>query len=211
MPPKKSAAEKEKENAETQRLAGDVVVLRLSGEPINVEHDITTTTVKFEGVSTVGAPETLVTSGVVYYEFQVIVHANKNTDVSAQMGFALKDSLQPSKKKSSNGCGDTDTSWGVDGTRCFKWVGAQSAVWACKWAIGDVIGLAANVDVGKIATSKNGNWSDEACGVVFSDDKIKEGVFPCLSGSHYSVRYAFKDFQDVAPAPEVWSGKAESV
>ena len=104
-----------------------------------------------------------------------------------------------------------ETSWGVDGTRCFKWVGAQSAVWACKWAIGDVIGLAANVDVGKIATSKNGNWSDEACGVVFSDDRIKEGVFPCLSSSNYSVRYAFEDFQYAAPAPEAWSDKAESV
>jgi hypothetical protein len=35
-----------------------------------------------------------------------------------------------------------------------------------------------SVDVGKIATSKNDNWSDETCGVVFSDDRIKEGVFP---------------------------------
>lgn len=74
-----------------------------------------------------------------------------------------------------------------------------------------MIGLAANVDVGKIATSKNGNWSDEACGVVFSDDRIKEGVFPCLSSSNYSVRYAFEDFQYAAPAPEAWSDKAESV
>jgi hypothetical protein len=191
-------------------------VQRFIGRPADVEHDISDNTLEFHAFSTVGAREALVTSGVAYYEFQVLefqvlVHVNTKTDASAQMGFALKDSLQPSKKKSSNGCGDTDTSWGVDGTRCFKWVGAQSAVWACKWAIGDVIGLAANVDVGKIATSKNGNWSDEACGVVFSDDKIKEGVFPCLSGSHYSVRYAFKDFQYAAPAPEVWSGKAESV
>ena len=203
----KASAEKENENAEAQRLAGDVVVLRLSGEPINVEHDITTTTVKFEGVSTVGAPETLVTSGVVYYEFEVL-----SIDGGApQIGFALKDGLELSYTHLGVGCGNNDTSWALDGARQVKLFGGKKAKWPCRWGCGDVIGLAANVDAGKIAVSKNGNWSEEACGVVFEDDKIKQGVYSCLSGVDYSLRYAFKDFKYTVPSPDVWRGKASGV
>ncbi len=204
----KAAAEKEKENAEAQRLAGDIVVLRLSGENINVEHDITAKTVKFEeGVCTVGAPEALMTSGVVYYEFEVL-----SIDGGApQIGFALKDGLEISDAHLGVGCGNNDTSWGLDGARGVKLFGGKKARWPCQWSTGDVIGLAANVDVGKIAVSKNGNWSEEACGVVFEDDKIKEGVYSCLSGGDYSLRYAFKDFKYTVPSPDVWRGQASGV
>ena len=203
----KAVAEKEKENAEAQRLAGDVVVLRLSGEPINVKHDITAKTVKFKGVSTVGAPEALVTSGVVYYEFEVL-----SMDGGApQIGFALKDGLELSYTHLGVGCGNNDTSWALDGARHAKLFDGKTAKWPCRWATGDVIGLAANVDVGKIAVSKNGNWSEEACGVVFEDGKIKEGVYCCFSGAGYSLRYAFKDFKYTVPSPDVWRGKASGV
>jgi hypothetical protein len=74
-----------------------------------------------------------------------------------------------------------------------------------------VIGLAANVDVGKIAVSKNGDWSQEACGVVFEDGKIKEGVYCCFSGADYSLRYTFKDFKYTVPSPDVWRGQAPGV
>jgi hypothetical protein len=203
----KAAAEKEKENAEAQRFAGDVVVIRLSGEPIDVEHDITAKTVKFEGVSTVGAPEALVTSGVVYYEFQVL-----SIDGGApQIGFALKDGLELSDTHLGVGCGNNDTSWALDGARRAKLFGGKKAKWPCQWSTGDVIGLAANVDVGKIAVSKNGDWSEEACGVVFEDGKIKEGVYCCFSGAGSSLRYAFKDFKYTVPSPDVWKGKASGV
>jgi ankyrin repeat protein len=85
--------------------------------------------------------------------------------------------------------------------------------WACKkWTNGDVIGLAANVDTGSIAVSINGIWEGEGCGIVFEDDKIKEGVYPCLSlyGSYYgktrTLRWLLKaeDWKHAPPGAGVW-------
>jgi len=78
------------------------------------------------------------------------------------------------------------------------------------WATDDVIGLAANIDLGKIAVSKNGLWTEDASGVVFQDDTIKSGVFPCLTGGGYEVRYAFSNFTHAAPAAEIWAGVVAS-
>ena len=133
-------------------------------------------------------------------------YKSTNTDAAAA-GFALKDGLEVSSGNTGEGCGDNDTSWGLDGTRCVKWFDGDTE-WPCQWEAGDVIGLAANVDAGKIAVSKNGCWSEEACGVVFEHDKIKEGVYPALTGGGYSLRYAFKDFKYTAPPPDGWGGKA---
>ena len=202
-----AAAEQEKENAAAQREAGDVVVVRLNGEPVDVQHDIVAKTVKFNTYCTVGAPEALVTSGVVYYELEVL----DNEGGVPQMGFALKDDCKIAYARTGEGCGDNDTSWGLDGTRCVKWFDGEAAEWPCHWATGDVIGLAANVDAGKIAVSKNGNWYEEACGIVFEDERIKTGVYPCLTGGGYSLRYAFKDFKHTVPSRSVWSAKAEAL
>ena len=71
-----------------------------------------------------------------------------------------------------------------------------------------MIGMAVNVDQGKIAVSKNGSWSnipdEEDCGVVITDEKIKQGVFPCLTAGRYSLKYAFKDFKYAAPPADLW-------
>ena len=70
-----------------------------------------------------------------------------------------------------------------------------------------MIGLAANVDLGKIAISKNGKWAGEACGVVFEDEAIKAGVFPYMSAGGYTIRYSFADFKHGAPplGADVWN------
>jgi hypothetical protein len=50
--------------------------------------------------------------------------------------------------------------------------------------------------------------------MAFEDDKIKDGVYPCLTGGGYSLRYAryaFKDFKYTAPSPDVWRGEASGV
>ena len=60
--------------------------------------------------------------------------------------------------------------------KLIKYLFDQVPEWPCQWATGNVIGIPAHVEDGKIAISKNGNWSEEACGVVYQDDKIKEGV-----------------------------------
>jgi hypothetical protein len=120
--------EKEKENAAAQRKARDVVVLRMSGKPVDLEHDITAKTVKFKTFCAVGAPEALVKSGVLYYEFEVL--ASDSEGAVAQIGFALKNSFETGEEfvvegeeeeGHGTGCGDNDKSWGLDGTRCLKW------------------------------------------------------------------------------------------
>ncbi len=83
------------------------------------------------------------TSGVVYYEFQVL-----SIDGGApQIGFALKDGLELSDPHLGVECGHNNTSWAFDGARHAKLFPGKKAKWPCKWAIVDVIGLAANVDV----------------------------------------------------------------
>merc|ERR1712157_80839 len=83
----------------------------------------------------------------------------------------------------------------------------------CGWEVGDIIGFAVNVDAGKIAISKNGDWSKEAgCGVVFENHSLKEivgkssGIHPGLTGSGLKVRLNVqeKDFRFSKPSEEVW-------
>lgn len=195
----KAAVEKEKEAAAAQRAAGDVVVHRLIGTPTCIEHQHAAKTLKFNNFATAGAPEALATSGVVYYEIQIL-----KQDGIPQVGFSLEDGTEMSDERCGEGCGDSASSWAVDGVRQVKWHDGDSA-WKCQWAVDDVIGLSANIDLGKIAVSKNGKWTGDACGVVFSDDKIKSGVFPCLTAGGYELRYAFKDFKYAAPTEEVWT------
>lgn len=65
----------------------------------------------------------------------------------------------------------------------------------------DVIGFAVDVDIGKIAISKNGNWSKEAgCGVVFDNCSSmeaagSEGIHPGLSCNGMKVRLNVKENQ----------------
>lgn len=68
--------------------------------------------------------------------------------------------------------------------------------------------MAANVDTGMIAVSKDGNWDsdDEDLGVSFRDKSIKDGVFPCFTASHYKLRYCFseEEFKHGPPSDTVW-------
>jgi hypothetical protein len=66
-----AAMDKEAQQAAAQRAAGNVVLQRLVGSPIQTEHDTDAKTVKFNRFASVGAPEALASSGVLYYEFEV--------------------------------------------------------------------------------------------------------------------------------------------
>ena len=84
--------------------------------------------------------------------------------------------------------------------------------WAGSWSEGDVIGLAANVDIGKVAVAKNGCWSGEGLGVVFEDAKIMSGVYPALSVTKGELRYCFSaPFSFGPPEPNVWQPEAASL
>merc|ERR1712194_801510 len=128
----------------------------------------------FQAFASIGSPDSIATSGVLYYEVELL-----HLSGLPQFGFATT-SFACTDENSGDGVGDDDGSWGLDGVRQLAWYDG-SASWECKWSVGDVIGFAANVDLGKIAVSKNGDWAIEKCGVVFDNEKVKAGVYPCMT------------------------------
>merc|ERR1712072_1653530 len=124
------------------------VIKRLRGEPgVSFEHDVASKTVKFKGFTTLGSPELLCKAGVSYYEIEVL-----ESQGIPQIGFASSD-FDLTDEYSGDGVGDDAKSWGFDGVRQVRWYEGSSS-WSCTWETGDVIGFAANVDLGKIAVSK---------------------------------------------------------
>ncbi|KAL9189598.1 hypothetical protein ACHAXT_009273 [Thalassiosira profunda] len=179
----KDALEKEKEAEDSQRTAGSPVVKRLVGSPLDALHLTEKRQIIFQQFSTFAVPEDLLsTSGTLYYEIEVL-----QAHGTPQFGFALKDGIKETQELSTDGVGDNATSWAVDGSR-----------------------LAANIDAGMIAVAINGVWEkdgDAELGVVFQDERIKEGVFPCFSASSYKLRYCFKetDFEHGLPPESLWA------
>jgi ankyrin repeat protein len=168
-----------------------------------------------------GAPAALVTSGVLYWEFAI--EDDPGETMILNVGFTLKDGIEQTKTYPSisgtgdqgehAGCGDSGASWGLDVRRCRKYHSCHFVTWPCKkWTNGDVLGLAANVDEGSIAVSINGDWEGEACGIAFEDDKIKDGVYPCLSCSldgttllRCSCSLKSEDWKHAPPGAGVWT------
>jgi nucleoredoxin len=199
---KKAALEAEAAALEKQKEKGGPLVQRLRGEPgVSFEHDVEAQTVKCFGFPTLGAPGMQVKEGVLYYEIEVV-----GGDGIPQVGFASSDFDYPVNAQTGEGVGDDATSWGVDGVRKCKWHDGDHS-WDCQWAIGDVIGLAANVDKGMIAVSKNGSWNTaENLGVIFENEKIKAGVYPAFTGSGYNLRYSLESqgHKHGVPNEDVW-------
>lgn len=192
-----------------------------SCEPL-MAHDPAERTVEFCQFATIGAPSYCAnrpTSAekVLYYELEIL------QDLAAPLSFACAgfDSTRVGADAGAprlvgGGVGDDDESWGVDGVRSLAWHGGgYGRRWGCQWAVGDVISLAANVDVGKIAVAKNGAWFSEAGGVIFMHERIKESegaVFPCLTAAAgRRLRYnldgaSHGPFRFGPPPSGVWEG-----
>eukprot|EP00543_Licmophora_paradoxa_P003721 CAMPEP_0202455490 /NCGR_PEP_ID=MMETSP1360-20130828/13012_1 /ASSEMBLY_ACC=CAM_ASM_000848 /TAXON_ID=515479 /ORGANISM="Licmophora paradoxa, Strain CCMP2313" /LENGTH=732 /DNA_ID=CAMNT_0049075085 /DNA_START=23 /DNA_END=2221 /DNA_ORIENTATION=+ len=198
--------EKEKEITEEQRRKGLPVVERLKGEPGSVELDLSTKVLTFaeQNFSTVGNRDLLTKSGVLYYELEII----DMTDGLIQVGCSLEDGVEVCNERSADGVGDDEKSWAVDGVRVAKWHG-DDIEWesAKEWKVGDVIGFAANIDMGKLAVSINGSWEPaNGLGVVFVDDAIKAGVYPCITAGEFKLKYSFEgeNMKYGAPSDGVW-------
>jgi len=203
---KKAAIKAEEAALEEQKAKGGPVLKRLLGEPgSRFEHDFTARTLKFQDFITLGAPEMIVKSGVLYYEIEVL----EGSEGIPQIGFASGD-LAFSDENTGEGVGDNAESWGLDGVRNCKWHDGDSA-WPCTWKAGDIIGFVANVDSGKVAVSKNGDWSEAPHGVVFESEKIKSGVYPVITGGHgYNLRYNLDGssqgpFAHKPPSDDIWA------
>ena len=182
--------------------AGAAILQRLTGRPRNVQHDVATKTIGFDGFSTAGAPNLLTTKGVLYYELEVL-----RNDVCPQFGFAKKDGVVLSNEQVNKGTGDNCTSWALDARRGLKWHGGRDGEWTGSWEVGTVLGFAANIDKGMIAISKDGDWiSQDGFGVVFTDASIQEGVFPCFTGQTSELKYCLDrgSFKYGPPAYAIW-------
>jgi len=68
----RGALEKDKRDEEEQRSAGSVVVKRLAGNAMDAKHDIKKRMLAIASFSTFGTPDKLMTSGVPYFEIEVI-------------------------------------------------------------------------------------------------------------------------------------------
>jgi hypothetical protein len=197
---------REKDTEEAHRNAGHPVIQRIRGEPGSVIHEPSGRSIALHGsFVTAGVPERIVESGVLYYELEF--GDGMENSRCTQFGFSLGDGIEKSEDTMGEGVGDNDKSWGVCGVRQEAWHNGETTEFGCTWSSGDVIGFAANIDTGKIAVSKNGSWSKkDDCGVVFQDESIKEGVYPCFTSYPVTLFYNMKeeDFKFELPPADVW-------
>lgn len=189
-----------------EEMAGGPALRHLGGP--EVRHEPRACTLRFgRGLTTVGAAQRMFDSGVLYYEVTILATLGQPLFGFATHRFRADES-------GDRGVGGDAESWAADGLQQSLWHKGLAYTWGCKWAVGDIIGLAANMDVGKIAISRNGNWSHARHGIIFQSERIKSGVFPCMSASFYAVRYnldgmAHGAFAHRPPLPSLWTTRRQ--
>ena len=116
-----------------------------------------------------------------YFEVEIL-----RLDDCPQYGFATA-SFECVRGASSNGVGDDEHSWAVDGARNRKWHNGNES-YECTWKVGDVVGLACDLDAMQMLVSVNGSF-EPPDGLIFdlSPDAVHQGLFPALSGSSGKV------------------------
>ena len=87
----------------------------------------------------------------------------------------IRDSDEPSD---GTGVGDDLHSWAGDGVRQQSWHGGEGAGFDAAWATGDVVGVAADLDAGRLHFAVNGAWACAFEGIAVP----ASGLAPALSG-----------------------------
>ncbi len=115
--------------------------------------------VRFNHFATVGASDYVCASGSAgYYELHVL-----RMGEALQWGFCSED-FEQCDKKTRNGVGDNEFSWGIDGDRLLKWHRKSSELGGRQWQEGDVIGLACDLRCGikaQLCKRKHSEDSDD--------------------------------------------------
>ena len=134
-----------------------------------------------------------------YYELEIL----DRDDLNPQYGFASP-AFERVLGASEEGVGDDEHSWAVDGARQCKWHNGNEA-YPCTWNVGDVIGLACDLDAMQMHVSVNGSFAAPN-GAVFEldPDAVHDGLFAAFSGVSGKVRYNFGEapFQHAPPAAD---------
>jgi hypothetical protein len=133
---------------------------------------------------TIGAPGSIVTSGVAFYEVEVLsLQGNRwRTRCCPQFGWATGDFTRAVGARTGEGVGDDTCSWGVDGVRVKAWGDGGGHDYGQAWQEGDIIGCAANLDTGAISFGLNGSW-EPPTGIAFDGVQATGGLYPALTGS----------------------------
>ena len=158
---------------------------------ISANHDI-----DYGSFSTVSAPSAVVPPGKkAFYE----VTFKEGSGIS-QIGWATS-KFEMSDHHESDGVGDCVNSYGFDGQRTCKWHDGNSN-WGKKFEPnGDrVLGVAADLENGKLLFGIDGDWS-EPMGVAFSDIDKDIRPFPALTASDMKifVNFGYCDFTHGPP------------
>ena len=163
----------------------------------------------FNGSTTIGVPDLMASSRVVYYEVEMKGRAPMLLMPKQQFGFSLVDGMDVTDGHSEIGVGDNIKSWGFDGLTGYKIHVMQFGDdrLRAKWGPDSVIGIAANLDKGMIAVSVDGDWRyANGNGVKFEDESIKSGVYPCISGNVCALECRFgPDFKHSPPPISLWN------
>ena len=117
-----------------------------------------------------------------YYEL-VILEMN----IVPQYGF-VSVSFNRMQAHSDNGDGDDKDSWALDGTRRCKWHDGTAA-YECKWKVGNVVGLACDLEKMQMLISINGSVeAPNGCVFELAVDRVQHGLFAAFTGSSGKVR-----------------------
>eukprot|EP01047_Picozoa_sp_COSAG01_P035209 COSAG01_NODE_2686_length_7252_cov_3.534741_1_plen_1620_part_00 len=145
---------------------------------------------KRDAFDTVAAHAKPQDKGKIFYECTILEPGSY-----MQIGWVCAPGFDLSINTSSGkGVGDDDSSWSVDGVRVKRWVNVDNvppeehrqrpwASWGTAWRKGDILGVAADLDTGRLLFGLNGCW-EAPMGVAFSGGHFKPqgGVFPAVSG-----------------------------
>ena len=131
----------------------------------------------------IGCRSFMAKSGKWYYETTIL------TNGCIQIGWA--DGGYRGNADQGQGVGDDINSWAFDGYRMYLWH-ESSADWGARWAVGDVVGCAVDIDNREMRFTLNGLDVEIDMGLAFTGFDFQGGLFPCVSLSHNeSIQFNF--------------------
>jgi len=131
----------------------------------------------------IGCRSFIAKSGKWYYEATIL------TSGCIQIGWA--DGGYRGNADRGQGVGDDIHSWAFDGYRMYLWH-ESSADWGARWAVGDIVGCAIDIDYREMRFTLNGLDVEVDMGLAFTGFDYQGGLFPCVSISHNeSIQFNF--------------------
>jgi hypothetical protein len=146
-------------------------VVAVSGTA-NISPDLTCSGSSDESFPSVGCRGFGVSSGKWYYEITLL------SSKCIQLGWV--DGEYTGDSRNGQGVGDDANSWAFDGWRVYLWH-EVSIDWGARWASGDVVGCAVDMDQKTMRFTLNGFGEEIGMGNAFIGFKHVGPVYPCVS------------------------------